>query len=865
MLKILNRFKSFVEQKLSILKLLFFFSILIFIFFEIGRIFKGIDWFQVKNSLAEQSVTSVVLMLGLGFVSIIPMLIYDFEIISFLPGKFSKSYVVKSGWITNTFTNIAGFGGFLGATLRANFYSKNASKKQVLFALSKIALFLLAGLSIYCWIALISIFGLGIGRTFAQYWLWLFGGGLYFPILLFVTRIRNSSFFSDLTLKKESTLVLGSTLEWGAAGGFFLFIGWIMGVNVQIVDVFPLYVIASIVGIVSMMPGGLGSFDIFMLVGLTNLGVLNETSVVWLLFFRLFYYIVPFIVGIILFIHDTGRKINAFLDGIPRSLLSKVAHFVLTVFLYTSGILILLESTVPNFAFSNSFFVKLYPYTFLFLSQISSMVFAFLLIGMARGIESKVKHAFWPTLILLSVGIINTLWRSFSIGMTCFLAFVMLNVVFSRKELYRNHFQYSFGKLCFDGVLFAGVFVLYAIVGAINSTQYTIHHAVPDALLFPSEKLWLSGFVGLVLAAVALLLIFRYLSAAEDKFSKIAVFPEERVKQVITNFGGNETSHLAFLRDKNIYFYQKDGEDQLFFMYRKKANKLIIMGEPIGNPVYLKQAILQLMRAADKEGYQLTFYEVNSQLTLILHEFGFDFIKTGEEGYVKLADFSLSGKKKRAQRALMNKFEREGYQFSFEKPPFSAEQMAEFKKISDSWLNGQNEKGFSLGFFDEYYLSQSPMAVIRDSKQRAVAFASIMPTGGKRVLSVDLMRHSKEAPSGIMDKIFISLFEYGQKQGYDYFNMGMAPLSNVGRSEYSFIEERAAHLIYEYGYHFYGFQGLRSYKNKYVTEWHSKYTAYRKRSSVLITMLQLASVVNQKNMSTQKRKRTLLVANFFNN
>ncbi|KRL02868.1 bifunctional lysylphosphatidylglycerol flippase/synthetase MprF [Liquorilactobacillus capillatus] len=862
MLKIVNKIKLFIEQKFGIFKLLFFFSILIFIFYEIGRIFKGIDWLQVRNSLAEQSISSVGLMLVVGLISIIPMLIYDFAIVSFLPGRFTKPYIVKSGWITNTFTNIAGFGGFLGATLRANFYSKNASKKQVLFALSKIALFLLAGLSLYCWLALAAVFGLGIGGVFAQYWFWLLGGGLYFPSLLLLTRFKNSSFFSDLTLKKESALIFGSVLEWGAAGGFFLFIGWMMGVKVQLAAVFPLYIIASVIGIVSMMPGGLGSFDIFMLVGLTNLGVLNETSVVWLLFFRLFYYIIPFSIGIGLFIHDAGRKINSFLDGIPHSLLSKVAHFVLTVFLYMSGILILLESTVPNFAFGNSFFVKLYPYTFLFLSQIASMVFAFLLLGMARGIESKVKQAFWPTLILLLVGIINTLWRSFSIGMTCFLALVMLNVIFSRKELYRNHFQYSFGKMCFDGLLFTGIFVLYAIVGAINSTQYTIHHAVPDALLFPSEKVWLSGFVGLVIAALALILIFKYLSNARNKFAT-TVFPEERIKQVVKRFAGNETSHLAFLRDKNIYFYQENDEDQLFFMYRKKANKLIIMGEPVGNTAYFEKAILQLMREADKEGYQLTFYEINSQLTLILHELGFDFIKTGEEGYVKLADFTLTGKKKRAQRALINKFAREGYQFSLEQPPFSLEQMAEFKRISDSWLNGQNEKGFSLGFFDEYYLNQSPIAVIRDAEHQAVAFANIMPTGSKRILSVDLMRHSKEAPSGIMDKIFVSLFEYGQKEGYEYFNMGMAPLSNVGRSEYSFIEERAAHLIYEYGYHFYGFQGLRSYKNKYVTEWHSKYTAYRKRNSVFITMLQLASVVNQKTMGAERKKRLLLVTNLF--
>ena len=99
-------------------------------------------------------------------------------------------------------------------------------------------------------------------------------------------------------------------------------------------------------------------------------------------------------------------------------------------------------------------------------------------------------------------------------------------------------------------------------------------------------------------------------------------------------------------------------------MYQIKADKIIIMGEPVGNQRYLKDAVRELVSLSDKYGYQLVFYEINSKLTMILHEFGFDFIKTGEEGYVELDKFTLSGKKQRAQRALMNKFEREGYEFS---------------------------------------------------------------------------------------------------------------------------------------------------------------------------------------------------------
>ncbi len=138
----------------------------------------------------------------------------------------------------------------------------------------------------------------------------------------------------------------------------------------------------------------------------------------------------------------------------------------------------------------------------------------------------------------------------------------------------------------------------------------------------------------------------------------------------------------------------------------------------------------------------------------------------------------------------MNKFTRDHYEFAILQPPFSANVMAELRAVSDSWLAGETEKGFSLGFFDEQYLNQAPVAVVYDPDHRIVAFANIMPQGNHQTTSIDLMRSSKSAPSGIMDTVFVHLFEQARDDGYAYFNMGMAPLSGVGVSRYSFIQEK---------------------------------------------------------------------------
>lgn len=65
-----------------------------------------------------------------------------------------------------------------------------------------------------------------------------------------------------------------------------------------------------------------------------------------------------------------------------------------------------------------------------------------------------------------------------------------------------------------------------------------------------------------------------------------------------------------------------------------------------------------------------------------------------------------------------------------------------------------------------------------------------MPVYQNGSLSVDLMRYYPDAPSGIMDAIFIHLFQWAKENEYHSFNIGMAPLSNVGLSTQSFWSEQ---------------------------------------------------------------------------
>ena len=87
------------------------------------------------------------------------------------------------------------------------------------------------------------------------------------------------------------------------------------------------------------------------------------------------------------------------------------------------------------------------------------------------------------------------------------------------------------------------------------------------------------------------------------------------------------------------------------------------------------------------------------------------------------------------------------------------------------------------------------------------------------------MRYLPEAPQGIMDYLFINMMLWGKQEGYQWFNIGMAPLSGLENHTLAPLWNRLGSFIFRHGEHFYNFQGLRQYKEKFDPEWEPKYIA----------------------------------------
>jgi phosphatidylglycerol lysyltransferase len=149
------------------------------------------------------------------------------------------------------------------------------------------------------------------------------------------------------------------------------------------------------------------------------------------------------------------------------------------------------------------------------------------------------------------------------------------------------------------------------------------------------------------------------------------------------------------------------------------------------------------------------------------------------------------------------------------------------RAVSDAWLLAKStrEKAFSLGSFDEGYISRFPVATVR-VEGRIVAFANLWLAAAGTEYSVDLMRYDPDhAPPDCMEYLFLKLILWGQEQGYTRFGLGMAPLAGLEAGPLAPLWAKVGAAVYRYGEHFYNFQGLRAFKDKFDPVWEARYLA----------------------------------------
>jgi len=835
------------EKALKVAKFIFPLLLLIFAIIEIKKFTGDLNVQLLKNEINQLNIWSLLLILVITFAAVLPMLLYDVILVRILKLNVSKKELLEQSFIANSFSNLIGFGGLIGAMLRTYFFHKlEQDKRKLLGVIASVSLYYLTGISLLSWIVTIRY------RHFPLFvdtkWLYfaVVGVGLYLPVFLTIHMIKSKKDNQTLIASNVSfKLVIVSVIEWFAVFGAIFVLSRILGISITFENLFPVYIVAACAGIISMIPGGLGSFDLVFIWGMQDLNIPEEKVLVLLLFYRVGYYFIPFLISLVFFVKLYWERWNQSWNYLPKAIVQGLSHVLLTMLVFLSGLILLLSASVPGIMSRLKIAQELLSFPIINVSHQLSVAAGFLLLGLSRGIEYSVKRTYDLTMFALILAALFSIFKGIDYEEAIFLIIVALLLRMSKGQFYRESYVLTWGKTIFDVTIILIITSMYILIGYSNLpiAKLTIPTNLLPYVIVDYRDLFKSAAIGLVIALLILLTGYLISLPKKWKFEK-SIGHEKEITDHLTKYRGKVLSHLIFLHDKYISW---NSQKNVLIPFQRFADKLVILGDPIGEKKELSNAIEEFQEIADLYGFTPVFYQVSDEMLPYLHGHGFTFFKLGEEAFVDLKTFSLTGNKMKGLRTLKNKFNRNNFFLELVEPPFSTELLEELRGISNEWLQGRKEKGFSLGFFDEDYLNKAPIAIVRDENKRILGFMSIMHVyDDHQTISVDLMRVRPEAPSGTIDFLFLSLIDWAKEQRYQRFNMGMAPLANVGLSRFSFLSEKIAAQLFLHGHFIYQFKGLRKFKQKYTNIWEPKYLAYRRKSSLPIIMAQITLLISKK-------------------
>lgn len=761
-----------------------------------------------------------VVLLGLG--AFLFCTLYDFVLADFFALEVPKKEIFKAGWIAQSFNNFISFGGATGVKMRSSCYRRFSVTGQVPLKIS-LSVVVSGTLGLYVLVAPALYFLRPLPNPL-MYLLGLFF--LYPPAFFFLGRVKlpffrdtmdETSPFHFLTTEVKGKILLVSLVDWIVVALYFCYLVGMVKPEIPFLTVFSVYIVAELIGLLSFIPGGLGSFDLTVLLLFRSGGFGSDWVLVPLIMFRLGYLLLPWLFGVALLVVPffRGEKARAFYS---REILRDVTSGMV----FLAGILLILSAATPAVTERFHFLSQVVSHNVLILSKQLCLAMGVLLVIMSRGLRLGLRRVYRMSLAFMVLAGVFCILKGLDYEEALVL-FLFSLFLYGTRSLYSKESRTATLKQISQIIpvlllSLTGYVFLHNLTHKVNI--YTSHEAY--------SLLWIGENPGRVLLFFLFLTFFlTLLFFSKSKAMEFHPPGEEDIAEFqafIQKYPGNKFTHLYYLLDKDLFYNEKH---TVMIQYRPQGQNLLVLGDPIGDPEDFEDAVDEFMEFAEDRDMEVAIYEAGGDHLEIYADQGLSFLKLGEEATVDLINWNYEGSKKRTLRNFHNRMIREGYQFQVVEPPLSPDLLEELRKISDHWLGGRREMGYSLGFFREDYLNRAPVAILRNPQGELRAFASLMVLPGCPVISIDLMRQLRgKGSSNEMDFLFLFLFDWAKEAGYEGFYLGVAPLSEVGGKRYSGPKEKIMNMVYQYGNKIYSFRGLRSYKEKFHPKWEGVYLVY---------------------------------------
>lgn len=518
--------------------------------------------------------------------------------------------------------------------------------------------------------------------------------------------------------------------------------------------------------------------------------------------------------------------------------ISKLIPFIL----FGSGVINVLSASGNSLALRREILLDIFPLEFLHLSNFITLILGIALIVTSIHVHRHKRRAFKVAILLSFLAIIFNMTKGLDFEEASISLFILIMLIVSRNKYQVHSAKFSLLHTLFDTVVAVFFVFVYGVIGFwfIDAREFNMNFSFINSLVQTYDQLTFappillpqthySRFFLWSLHGATIVIIFYFFSTLflpvvftliEDNNKRT------KAKKLLEQYGTSPQDFFTVWSDKSYFF----GENKKAFVsYGVSANVALCLGDPLGAKDEIESTIASFDAYCTLNGWRCTFFQTQNTYLDLYTKLGFKNFKVGDEAIVDLDEFTTQGSRGKKHRNTISNFERKGFTANILQAPLPAEVVSRLNLVSDSWLQvpGRKERQFTLGYFDNDYISTSDVIVVRDTTDKIVAFANLIPTYHPKYAAIDLMRHHQDVPNGTMDYLFIQLLSLLKEDGYTKFSLGLAPLSGFNPDENPSQIEKAIHILAQNSDFIFSFRGLKEYKSKFAHSWEPRYLIYK--------------------------------------
>ena len=822
-------------------------GVLVLAWMAASRLTAEVSYDDLMTTVRETPRWALLSALGLTLLSFAALAVYDFGALAYVGRKIPAPVVGLTSFCAYAVGNTAGFGPLTAGAIRYRFYTPYGVETE---DVARIVAFVTGAFGVG--LAGVTGFGLLVASVdvstlpISSLGMKIVGGGLViglFTLWAIAGQGRVVTVFArPFALPSRGILIrqfVATAVDIIASAAVL----WVLlpAGSIDLPSFIAVYAVAIGLGVLSHVPAGLGVFEAVVIASLgPHIDVRDVLGA--LVLYRVIYHLLPLVLAAaFIAVLELRRVAGSPMAMVAAQAGARLAPPVLAgLTLVTGGVMILSGAMPLDDAVVNLLDGKV-PLPLVEGAHFLGSVLGVVLLAVARGLLHRLDGAWWAAVGVVCLDLFLSLLRALGPEELVLSGFLLLVLLASRKEFTRKASllhqtltpQWLLAVVTLLVTTVTLLFFVYKDVEYANQLwwQFEFSQHAPRSL---------RAVMGVVLAACfgAAWMLMRPARA-----TLLPPTPEEldKAMAIVATQPAPEACLVA-MRDKSLLF-SEDG--RAFIMYSRQGRSWVALSDPVGPRDCWPDLIWRFVEMVLAAGGRPVFYQVTAEALSYYADAGLRGFKLGEEARVRLPDFTLKGSKKNNLRNSLNRSEREGITFEVLTGDQVAAHMPELATVSRIWMKHHSvrEKRFSLGAFDPQYVLTQPVAVLRQN-DRIIAFASVIQTTCKDSAGIDLMRFLPDTPHGVMEVLILRLILHFQAEGFQWFTLGMAPLSGLSDSEAAPIWHSVGRTVFDHGEWFYNFSGLRAFKAKFFPEWRSRYLAVRGGINPMIALTDITVLIS---------------------